>query len=301
MSNIPEFFAPDMSVDFEELGERIDLDKIRSDEILSANGSRQNLPMNLLNILNDENSIHPDAEYDSKVEAKDDVYAVNLNKMSIEHLLQNDDVNEISCTNYFSEILMNDNEEYSVKKVKSDYVEISPLKPNLLNENAFTSFDDIVRTHIDDVVGSPQQKDAFKDVEGEYTHISQSNERETVEASLGNHVTSIESGNIINLSDNAIIERASVLKSNELIDSLVINKSGSGERTTRETAFENSDHLQNFVDKDMSNEDSNDLQTGALHLLADLAIADINASPVLVIEEVHNISQSEINAQVWNE
>lgn len=48
----------------------------------------------------------------------------------------------------------------------------------------------------------------------------------------------------------------------------------------------------------MSIEDSEDLQTSALLLLADLAVADIDASPILEIKEISNMSQSETNAQV---
>src|SRR3954453_20079183 len=131
MSNILDFFAPDMSMDFEEL----DLDQFRSGEILSSNSEQQNLPMILLNLPNDENSICHDSEYDS-IESK-----VILNKMSIEHLLQNNDVKEekfFNYADYFSEIFMNDNVKEDFAKKEITDVEISPLNPNLLNGNAST-------------------------------------------------------------------------------------------------------------------------------------------------------------------
>jgi hypothetical protein len=257
MSNILEFFAPDMSTDFEELGERIDLDQIGSDEIPS---DQQNLPTNLLNVPNDENLIRRDSEYE-----------VTLNKMSIKHLLQNDDVKEVNYVDYFSEITIN------VKKEITDDVEISPLKLNLLNEN---DSDDIVRTHFDDVMSSndnsPQQKNATE----RESAFSDANERRTVEISalssifdtnLLNHVRPIHettNGPIINLSDNNVLE-------GELKNPAIVKKSDSGERVTQETAFESSDNLQNFNDKNMS-------------------------TRTLLVEEALNMSQSEINAQVWD-
>jgi hypothetical protein len=286
MPNIDFFFVPDMSMDFE----RIILEQNGSDEIVSINNDQHNSSMNILNFTNDENSIRRNS--DAKVETKDDAddaCTVIINKMSIEHLLQNDDVKEVNYTDYFSKISTNDN-EYSVKKENSDGVEISP---NLLNEKenyASISFGDINCTHIDDVVNI-NQNDTFKAME---EHIITSSDANAIEASLGsnifnanllNHVTSIhEIANepINNLSNNRIIERVSI----------------SNEQVTWEPAFENSDHLTSFGDKNMSSEDSDDLQTSALLLLADLAIADIDASPVLAIEEAPNMSLSDINAQV---
>lgn len=216
MSNILEFFAPDMSMDFEELD---------SDEILSTNSGQQDLSMILLNVPNDENSICRDFEYGS-IESK-----VILNKMSIEHLLQNDDVKEekfFNYANYFSEIFVNDNvkEDFTEKEITDD-VEISPLNPNLFNENASRS-NDIVPTYIGDAVGlnnSLQQKD-FKAMEGESTHFTFSDANEREIESL-NRVTSIH----VRLSDNDVIERASVLES---INPVIIKKSGSDEQMTRE-------------------------------------------------------------------
>lgn len=287
MAHIDFFFAPDMSVDFE----RMNLEQNGSDEIVSVNNDQHNLSMNLLNFINDENSNRRNSKYDAKVEIKDDAddaYAVILNKMSIEHLLQNEDVKEVNYTDYFLDISTNGN-EYSVKKENSNDVEISS---NLLNEKenyAFTSFDGIISTHIDDAVNI-QQNDPFKAMEGESKNIITSSDANAIEVSLVslNHVTSIheianEPNN--NLSINSIIERGSI----------------PNEQVTREPAFEDSDRLTSFSNKNMSNEDSNDLQASALLLLADLAIADIDASSVLANEKVPNMSLSDINAQVWDE
>lgn len=286
MTHIDFFFAPDMSVDFE----RMNLEQNGSGEIVSVNNDQHNLSMNLLNFINDENSIRRNSKYDAKVEINDDAdnaYAVIVNKMSIEHLLQNEDGKEVIYTDYFSDISTNDN-EYFVKKEISDDVEISS---NLMNEKenyAFTSFGDIISTHIDDAVNI-QQNGPFKAMEGESTNIITSSDANAIEVSLVslNHVTSIheitnEPNN--NLSDNSIIERGSI----------------SNEQVTREPAFENSDRLTSFSDKNTSNEDSNDLQASALLLLADLAIADIDASPILANGEIPNVSLSDINAQVWD-
>uniref|UniRef100_U9UA19 Uncharacterized protein n=1 Tax=Rhizophagus irregularis (strain DAOM 181602 / DAOM 197198 / MUCL 43194) TaxID=747089 RepID=U9UA19_RHIID len=286
MTHIDFFFAPDMSVDFE----RMNLEQNGSGEIVSVNNDQHNLSMNLLNFINDENSTRRNSKYDAKVEINDDAdnaYAVIVNKMSIEHLLQNEDGKEVIYTDYFSDISTNDN-EYFVKKEISDDVEISS---NLMNEKenyAFTSFGDIISTHIDDAVNI-QQNGPFKAMEGESTNIITSSDANAIEVSLVslNHVTSIheitnEPNN--NLSDNSIIERGSI----------------SNEQVTREPAFENSDRLTSFSDKNTSNEDSNDLQASALLLLADLAIADIDASPILANGEIPNVSLSDINAQVWD-
>ncbi|EXX67650.1 hypothetical protein RirG_112620 [Rhizophagus irregularis DAOM 197198w] len=275
-----------MSVDFE----RMNLEQNGSGEIVSVNNDQHNLSMNLLNFINDENSTRRNSKYDAKVEINDDAdnaYAVIVNKMSIEHLLQNEDGKEVIYTDYFSDISTNDN-EYFVKKEISDDVEISS---NLMNEKenyAFTSFGDIISTHIDDAVNI-QQNGPFKAMEGESTNIITSSDANAIEVSLVslNHVTSIheitnEPNN--NLSDNSIIERGSI----------------SNEQVTREPAFENSDRLTSFSDKNTSNEDSNDLQASALLLLADLAIADIDASPILANGEIPNVSLSDINAQVWD-
>ncbi|PKY50600.1 hypothetical protein RhiirA4_530774 [Rhizophagus irregularis] len=283
MTHIDFFFAPDMSVDFE----RMNLEQNGSGEIVSVNNDQHNLSMNLLNFINDENSIRRNSKYDAKVEINDDAdnaYAVIVNKMSIEHLLQNEDGKEVIYTDYFSDISTNDN-EYFVKKEISDDVEISS---NLMNEKenyAFTSFGDIISTHIDDAVNI-QQNGPFKAMEGESTNIITSSDANAIEVSLVslNHVTSIheitnEPNN--NLSGNSIIERGSI----------------SNEQVTREPAFENSDRLTSFSDKNTSNEDSNDLQASALLLLADLAIADIDASPILANGEIPNVSLSDINAQ----
>ncbi|GBC07637.1 hypothetical protein RclHR1_00760007 [Rhizophagus clarus] len=275
-----------MSVDFE----RIILEQNGSGEIVSANNDQHNLSMNLLNFMNDENSIRRNSEYDAKIETNDDAddaYAVIGNKMSIKHLLQNDDAKDVNYTDYFSEIPTNDN-EYSVKKENSDNAEILPDLLNDKENYASTSFGNC----IDDAVNI-QQNDTFKSMEGENTHIVTSSDANAIEASLGNNVFN---GNLLshmtliheitneptnNLSDNSIIEGASIHY----------------EQVTREPVFESSDHLINFGNKNMINEDSNDLQTNPLLLLADLAIADIDSSRVLTIEEVPNMSLSDINAQ----
>jgi hypothetical protein len=255
MSNILEFFAPDMSMDFEEL----DLGQIGSNEILSANSGQQDLPI-IFNVPNDESSICRDSDYDS-IESK-----VIFNKMSIEHLLQNDVTEEKSFNyaDYFSEILVNDNikEDFSKKEIMDD---------EILNGSASTSFNDIIPTYIGDATNdSPQQKDAFGAMGEGNTHVafSDANEREIIEA-------------LVNES-HEIVERAGVLGGNELVNPVIIKKSFD-EQMTRET----SNH-----DRNTSSE------TNALLLLADLAIADICASPVLTIEEAPNMPQSETNAQV---
>ncbi|CAI2180133.1 14390_t:CDS:2 [Funneliformis geosporum] len=205
-----------MTMDFEELGEQIDLDRSGSYKILYANSDQQNYSMSLENILNASNEDNKLDSIDAKVKLNSQVIRVDahefiLNKMSIEHLLLNNNKQEemfLNCTDYFSGISKEDIEDFEKKEMIDDF-EL-----------------------------------------------------------------------IINLSDNVINERTSIVESDDSINSSVIVSQGSGsdEQMERDVSFESSNRSLNFDDTNID-------------LLRDLR------SNVLKIEGILNISQSETNVQ----
>ncbi|CAG8550604.1 3495_t:CDS:2 [Funneliformis mosseae] len=155
-----------MTMDFEEIGEQTYLDRSGSYEILYADSDQQKYPMSLENILNasTDDSIDAKIKLNSQVN-RDDTYEVILNKMSIEHLLQNNDEREenfLNCTDYFSEISKDDIEDFKKNELMDDFEFIIN---NDINERiSVVESDESINSSVDVSQGSGSEEQMKREV-----------------------------------------------------------------------------------------------------------------------------------------